>query len=472
MSGPVAPPDSGDSHRPIGPPPSARLGNRPEGKRSSQLISSTDPQTTPEPKRTSASIGGPAPSAAAMAETRAPELPPRRQQTAAAAIPGPGLSALAAADTEGEAATLALPSLSDAEIDAHQRAMGPDGGTIRRVPRPGSRSDGGMVPPAMAPVPPPQPGVPAALRAPTPAAPQFPGSISARPVPPPQGALRSSANPVIQVASPSPLRQPAPAAHPAPPCENCGAPVPYSNSFCGACGLPNPHHTPTLPMPQAALKADRLGFIALIDDSGAESIQFPLILGENRIGSGHDCQLRFPDDSFLAHLHCIVDADPNQFRLRPIDTGNGVFLRITTPVEVHHGDVLRVGQEVLRFERIDRLEAELGLNGEPEAVGWPVPRGVWGRLCQVGLQRQIANAYLLGNPDVFLGRERGDILFPKDGFVSGSHAVLSDRNGRAFLKDLGSSNGTFVRISQESLLRNGDLFLLGRNLLRVHIGAS
>jgi pSer/pThr/pTyr-binding forkhead associated (FHA) protein len=55
--------------------------------------------------------------------------------------------------------------------------------------------------------------------------------------------------------------------------------------------------------------------------------------------------------------------------------------------------------------------------------------------------------------------------------VSGSHAVLSDRNGRGFLKDLVSSNGTFVKAKGETVLRNGDLFLLGRNLLRIHLGA-
>ncbi len=210
--------------------------------------------------------------------------------------------------------------------------------------------------------------------------------------------------------------------------------------------------------------------LALIDDNGQESQQFPLHVGENRIGAGDDCQLRFTDDGFLAELHCAIDAAPGRVVLRPIDTANGTYLRITTPIEIHHGDYMRVGQEVLSFERLERMTAERGRNGEAEVVGWPVPRGVWGRLCQIGLQRQVANAYLLSNPDVFLGRERGDILFPKDGFVSGSHAVLSDRNGRAFLKDLGSSNGTFVRVKQDTPLRAGDLFLLGRNLLRVRLG--
>lgn len=221
----------------------------------------------------------------------------------------------------------------------------------------------------------------------------------------------------------------------------------------------------------AVPRNERLGFIALIDDNGAESLQFPLDAGHNRIGSGPGCELRFPDDGFLASTHCVLEAEANRFVLKPHDFANGTYLRITTPVEIQHGDLLRVGQEVLRFERIDRLEPEKNGKGENETVGWTIPRGVWGRLCQMGLSRQVANAYLLSNPDVFLGRERGDILFPKDGFVSGSHSVISDRNGRTFLKDLGSSNGTFLRVKQETPLRNGDLFLLGRNLLRLHIGA-
>lgn len=222
-------------------------------------------------------------------------------------------------------------------------------------------------------------------------------------------------------------------------------------------------------MPQAALRPERLGFVALIDDNGAESIQFPLVVGENRIGSGETCQLRFPDDGFLASVHCVLDADATRVVLRPLDQVNGTFLRISAPVELKHGDVLRVGQEVLRFERLERLTPELNPHAMPETVGVGLPRGVWGRLCQLHLTRQVANAYLLASPDVFLGRERGDILFPRDGFVSGSHAVLSDRGGRTFLKDLGSSNGTFLRLKSEVAVRSGDLFLLGRNLLRIHL---
>lgn len=190
------------------------------------------------------------------------------------------------------------------------------------------------------------------------------------------------------------------------------------------------------------------------------------------IGRAESSDVPFPQDGLLAAQHCVIDAAETPFRLTPVDFCNGTYLRISTPVELQHGDIVRVGQEVLRFERIEDVEQETNpLSGQPSAVGCPMPRGVWGRLCQIGMARQVANAYLLSHRDVFLGRERGDILFPKDGFVSGSHAVISERGGRVYLKDLGSSNGTFLRIKQEIALRNGDLLLLGRNLLRVHVGA-
>ena len=86
------------------------------------------------------------------------------------------------------------------------------------------------------------------------------------------------------ITSPRPV--PAPPAPPAPPCDSCGTPVPHANSFCGKCGATNPNHTPTLPIQTGSVapRPDRVGTIALIDDSGAESTQFPLVLGENRIG--------------------------------------------------------------------------------------------------------------------------------------------------------------------------------------------
>jgi pSer/pThr/pTyr-binding forkhead associated (FHA) protein len=42
-------------------------------------------------------------------------------------------------------------------------------------------------------------------------------------------------------------------------------------------------------------------------------------------------------------------------------------------------------------------------------------------------------------------------------------------DGQCTLTDLGSKNGTFVRISDEAVLNHGDYVFLGQQLLRVEV---
>ncbi|MGN6108781.1 MAG: FHA domain-containing protein, partial [Kofleriaceae bacterium] len=70
---------------------------------------------------------------------------------------------------------------------------------------------------------------------------------------------------------------------------------------------------------------------------------------------------------------------------------------------------------------------------------------------------------------VTLGREGNDINFPEDPFISGRHAELRLAGGVVSITDLGSRNGTFIRVSGERVLRHGDYVFLGQQLLRVEI---
>ena len=80
-----------------------------------------------------------------------------------------------------------------------------------------------------------------------------------------------------------------------------------------------------------------------------------------------------------------------------------------------------------------------------------------------------AAAFPLKEGDNHLGREHGDITFPGDGFVSGRHAVLRVRNDRLTVRDLGSSNGTFVRLAGPAFVEDGDQYLVGQQLLRADV---
>ena len=66
-----------------------------------------------------------------------------------------------------------------------------------------------------------------------------------------------------------------------------------------------------------------------------------------------------------------------------------------------------------------------------------------------------------------LGRERGDILFPEDGYVSGPHARIPLRDEQVFLADLGSSNGTFLACATSATVANGSFVLMGQQLFRL-----
>lgn len=64
-----------------------------------------------------------------------------------------------------------------------------------------------------------------------------------------------------------------------------------------------------------------------------------------------------------------------------------------------------------------------------------------------------------------IGRVAGDVVIPNDPDLSGEHAaILCKQEHEAFrwyLKDLGSTNGTFLRVSR-SILRDGKELLVGR----------
>ena len=64
-----------------------------------------------------------------------------------------------------------------------------------------------------------------------------------------------------------------------------------------------------------------------------------------------------------------------------------------------------------------------------------------------------------------VGREPGNVVRIDDDSVSARHALLRHENGRWWLEDLGSTNGTFVnesRVTGRASLQNGDIIQLGR----------
>ena len=70
-----------------------------------------------------------------------------------------------------------------------------------------------------------------------------------------------------------------------------------------------------------------------------------------------------------------------------------------------------------------------------------------------------------------VGRDEGcDLVLEEDEKVSRRHCAFSPNpDGTLTLEDLGSSNGTFLRLGAPSFVDNGDQFLIGRQLVRVEL---
>jgi pSer/pThr/pTyr-binding forkhead associated (FHA) protein len=91
------------------------------------------------------------------------------------------------------------------------------------------------------------------------------------------------------------------------------------------------------------------------------------------------------------------------------------------------------------------------------------------RLVQRTVEGLVRDVFYMVREEFVMGRENGDRTFPEDVFMSRKHAVVRRDASGFVLQDLGSSNGTFVQIQGEHVLRDGDQFRIGHHLFRVDI---
>jgi len=290
----------------------------------------------------------------------------------------------------------------------------------------------------------------------------------------PSSAGASQGAPPPAAPAPAPAAAPAPAPAPAPQaaagpraCPSCGASVQPGFKFCGQCGFKMPDEAPVRATgdiaQQASAEVRPRGALVLIRPDGSEGGTHALEEGENKIGRNHGAI--FENDGYLSPTHAELVVNAAGAVVRDLDSLNGVFVRMTEEEALRPGQIFRVGQELLRF---DLIEAPQTLEDGTEIMGSPNP-GYWGKLSVVIGEGVDGSAFPLLGDSTTIGRERGDINFPDDGYVSGLHARLSTRNGQAFLADLGSSNGTFLRIDDERSITPGSFVLLGQQLFRVDL---
>ncbi len=66
-----------------------------------------------------------------------------------------------------------------------------------------------------------------------------------------------------------------------------------------------------------------------------------------------------------------------------------------------------------------------------------------------------------------VGRTEGDITFPEDRYQSPHHLTLEGDGQQLVARDVGSLNGTYLRIREHALLPAGAMVIVGRQVLRL-----
>jgi pSer/pThr/pTyr-binding forkhead associated (FHA) protein len=96
------------------------------------------------------------------------------------------------------------------------------------------------------------------------------------------------------------------------------------------------------------------------------------------------------------------------------------------------------------------------------------PAGTVGfRLTLVRNDGSAGTSYPLEKPEVVCGRTEGDVRLPDDPTVSPRHARFTRAGSALRVEDLGSLNGTFVRLKAPRRISAGEEIRVGRQLLRL-----
>ena len=262
-------------------------------------------------------------------------------------------------------------------------------------------------------------------------------------------------------------------------CPNCGSRVVVPQNFDVPTRVgPRPSGQMNIATPASGTKTGRstLFFggamqaarakLTLIRGDGEDGVSFTLAGHEHFAGRG-ECPISFPDDPFLSPVHANFVYADNQLVVKDVDSLNGVYVRISGSAELVTGATVLVGEQVLTISPAKLPEDIPDADGTYYSASIVRPATLEIRQNLRG--GQIGWVYRIDGDVVTLGREGNDINFPEDPFISGHHAELRLTNGMLSVTDLGSRNGTFVRINRERILKHGDYVFLGQQLLRVEI---
>lgn len=180
--------------------------------------------------------------------------------------------------------------------------------------------------------------------------------------------------------------------------------------------------------------------------------------------------INLPGERFCHPEEARLSFREGRLWLEDLEGGNGVFLRIRSPVELDMLDEFVVGDQLLRIQK--NPVPDDGPDPDPtyfySSPKWPSSF----RVTQVFEGGADGCSVVARGNTLQIGSAVGDLVFPDDPLVAEQHCLIEEQAGSVVLTDLGTRTGVFVRIRGEQELAHGDELLIGRTRLVVDLAQS
>ena len=226
------------------------------------------------------------------------------------------------------------------------------------------------------------------------------------------------------------------------------------------------------PMARVSAKPSVAFSLMVVRPDGSKGQEYQLTRPSVTLGRV-DGDIKFPDDPLVSRRHARFSVEADSLHVEDMNSANGIFWRVNRPHKLQSGDIVLMGRQMFRFVSPGRdgVPAPPVSAGETATViGAPAQANSVSaelvRLLPGGIEEK---HFALDAGENILGRTRGSISFPEDAFLSSQHCRIVYRDGGYVLEDMQAANGTFVAIRERTSLNDGDILLVGHQLLRVTV---
>jgi hypothetical protein len=180
------------------------------------------------------------------------------------------------------------------------------------------------------------------------------------------------------------------------------------------------------------------------------------------VGSGLD-ELGLTGDPRVRVGEAFMQVRDGRLWIEPSDDCRNVYVRLTAEEPLEPGDVVLMGEIAASFETV---APQAPVNPEIAVVGGGA-NSACGRLVFLRKDGSPGPVHDLPAGKTLLGRTDGHINFPTDSRLSRRHVRFFATEEKATVEDLGSRNGTYVRLRRRRELEVGDALRIGSAGLQV-----